>query len=150
MAWTRITDQDEAATLLPSWLGRRFVGLHGRFGLLLTTGDVLRITSIGAVLLSSDGTILLDVALDHAGVPDGVDLAWRTKHFLGVPYPGSDEATVNLAHVVMAVEFAEIAVRERDENESVPSADEVIAELERLTEETDGQSDVRPALERES
>jgi len=147
MAWTRITDQDEAATLLPSWIGRRFVGLHGRFGLLLTTGDVLRITSIGAVLLSSDGTILLDVALDHAGVPDGVDLAWRSKHFLGVPYPGSDEATVNLAHVVMAVEFAQIAVREPNDEQAVPSADEVIAELERLTEDPAERADGQPALD---
>jgi hypothetical protein len=135
MAWTRITDQDEAATLLPSWLGRRFVGLHGRFGLLLTTGDVMRITSIGAVEVSSEGIVLLDVALDHAGVPDGVDLAWRTKHFLGAPYPGSGEATVNLAHVVAAVEFSDAVLVEPDREEDVPSADEVIADLNRLTEE---------------
>ena len=77
MTWTRITDQDEAVDLLPAWLGRRLIGLRGRFGLLLTTGDVMRITSIGAVHLSSDGLILLDVSLDHAGVPDGVDLAKR-------------------------------------------------------------------------
>jgi len=92
MAWTRITDQDEAAELLPAWLGRRLIGLRGRFGLLLTTGDVLRITSIGAVHLSSDGLILLDVSLDHAGAPDGADLAWKAKHFLDAPHPGGDEA----------------------------------------------------------
>ena len=60
MTWTRIMDQDEAVDLLPAWLGRRLIGLRGRFGLLLTTGDVMRITSIGAVHLSSDGLILLD------------------------------------------------------------------------------------------
>ena len=85
MTWTRVTDVDEAATLLPAWIGRRLVGLHGRFGLLLTTGDVMRITSIGAVHHSSDGVILLDVSLDNAGVPEGADLAWRSKHFLGMP-----------------------------------------------------------------
>lgn len=134
MAWTRITDQDEAATLLPAWMGRRMVGLRGRFGLLLATGDVLRVTSIGAVLVSSDGMVLLDVSLDHAGVPDGVDLAWETKHFLGAPYPGADEATVNAAHIVAAVEFADAVFAESSVDKEVPTADEVVADLNRLTE----------------
>jgi hypothetical protein len=42
----------------------------------------MRITSIGAVQMSSDGLVLLDVSLDHAGVPDGIDLAWQPKHYL--------------------------------------------------------------------
>ena len=96
MTWTQITDPDEATTLFPPWLARRLVGLRGSFGLLLTTGDVLRITTIVAVHLSSEGTILLDVLLDHAGVPDGVDLAWRSKHYLGAPVVGATLATVNL------------------------------------------------------
>jgi hypothetical protein len=54
------------------------IGLRGRFGLILTTGDVLRITSIGA-LHQSSGTVLLDVLLDHGGIPDGIDLAWQPK-----------------------------------------------------------------------
>jgi hypothetical protein len=83
VTWTRVTDVDEAATFLPAWIGRRLVGLHGRFGLLLTTGDVLRITSIGVVHHSSDGVILVDVSLDNAGVPEGADLAWRSKHSTG-------------------------------------------------------------------
>ncbi len=136
MEWTRITDQDEATKLLPAWLGRRLVGLRGRFGLLLTTGDVLRITCIGAVHLSSDGLVLLDVSLDHAGVPDGVDLAWRAKHFLGAPYPGGDEATVNLEHVVAAVEFTNVAMAEASRDDAVPAADEVVADLDRLAAET--------------
>lgn len=134
MAWTRITNQDEAATLLPAWLGRRIVGSPGRFGLLLTTGDVLRITTIWAVLVSPDGVTLLDVALDHAGPPDAVDLAWHTKHFLGAPFPGGEAATVNLAHVVAAVEFAHAATAEPPDDDAVPSADEVVADLARLTE----------------
>jgi hypothetical protein len=133
LTWTRITDQDEAADLLPAWLGRRLIGLHGRFGLLLTTGDVMRITSIGAVHLSSDGLILLDVSLDHAGVPDGLDLAWRPKQFLGAPVPGATAATVNLAHVVAAVEFIDTALVETPDEGDTLTAAEVVAELGRLT-----------------
>ena len=63
--------------------------------------------------------------LDHAGVPDGLDLAWRSKHFLGAPVPGASVATVNLAHVVAAVEFtvAEMAVRPGDD--TLPFSDEI-------------------------
>ena len=126
MAWTRITDPETVASLLPAWLGRRMVGLRGSFGMLLTTGDVLRLTSIAAVHQSSEGAILLDVLLDHAGVPDGVDLAWRSRHFLGAPVPGATLATVNLAHVVTAIEFtvAEMAVDPGDE--TIPFRDEIV------------------------
>ena len=79
MEWTHIKDQDDAAKLLPAWLGRRLIGLRGRFGLLLTTGDVMRITCIGAVHLSPDGLVLLDVSLDDGGVPDGVASAWQCE-----------------------------------------------------------------------
>ena len=116
MTWTRITDPETVVGLLPAWFGRRMVGLRGTFGLLLTTGDVLRLTSIAAAHQSSTGIILLDVLLDDAGVPDGIDLAWRTKHFLGSPVQGASVATVNLANVVAAVEFtvAEMAVSPGD------------------------------------
>ena len=45
-----------------------------------------------------------------------VDLAWRSKHFLGAPVPGATIATVNLAHIVAAVEFtvAEMAANPGD------------------------------------
>ncbi len=123
--WTRITDPETVVDLLPAWLGRRMVGLRGSFGLLLTTGDVMRVTSIAAAHQSSEGAILLDVLLDHAGVPDGLDLAWRSKHFLGVPVPGASVGTVNLAHVVAAVEFvvAEMAVSPDDA--ALPMSDEL-------------------------
>jgi len=52
-----------------------------------------------------NGIALLDVMLDGAGVPDGVDLAWRAKHYLGLPVPAATLATVNLAHVIAVVEF---------------------------------------------
>jgi hypothetical protein len=125
LTWTRITDPDEAANLLPAWFGSRMIGLRGRFGLVLTTGDTLRITSIGALHQSSSGIILLDVLLDHGGIPDGIDLAWQSKHFLGTPVPGATVATVNLAHVVAAVEFlAEETVEQRSDS-AVLTGDEV-------------------------
>ena len=135
MTWTRVTDVDEAATLLPAWIGRRLVGLHGRFGLLLTTGDVMRITSIGAVHHSSDGVILLDVSLDNAGVPEGADLAWRSKHFLGIPVPGATMATVNLAHVVATVEFLASLTVDSPGDRDAPTSAEVVSEMSRMADE---------------
>jgi hypothetical protein len=125
VTWTRITDPETVAGSLPAWLGRRMVGLRGSFGLLLTTGDVMRVTSIAAAHQSSEGIILLDVLLDHAGVPDGLDLAWQSKHFLGAPVPGASIATVNLAQIVAAVEFtvAEMALNPGDA--SIPFSDTI-------------------------
>lgn len=140
MAWTRTTDPDSVAKLLPAWLGRRMLALKGSFGLLLTTGEVIRLTSILAAWQSQDGTVLLDVHLDHAGVPDGVDLAWRGKHFLGAPVPGAVLATVNLAHVVAAVEFtvAELAEPPGDDATVLPDdlqPDEAVAKTEAVGRE---------------
>jgi hypothetical protein len=142
LTWTRVTDTDETADLLPAWIGRRFVGLHGRFGLLLTTGDVMRITSIGAVHHSSDGVLLLDVSLDSAGVPEGVDLAWQLKHFLGTPVPGATTATVNLAHVVAAVEFLASLTIDPPSDSDAPTSAEVVIEMSRVADEV---SDVSAA-----
>src|SRR4051812_18184868 len=61
--------------------------------------------AIGALRQSSGGTILLDVLLDHAGVPDGIGSAWQAKHYLGAPVPGATIATVSRAHVVVVVNF---------------------------------------------
>jgi hypothetical protein len=127
LTWTRITDSDEAASFLPAWFGSHMIGLRGKFGLLLTTGDVLKITSIGALHQSSGGIILLDVLLDHAGVPDGIDPAWQTKHYLGAPVPGATIATVNLAHVVAAVEFVAEVMVEPPRDAAVPIGDEIVA-----------------------
>jgi hypothetical protein len=125
VTWTRITDPELVAARLPAWFASRMVGLRGSFGLLLTTGDVLRVTSIAAAHLSADGTILLDVLLDLAGVPDGVDQAWRTKHFLGSPVPGATVATVNLAHIVAAVEFTVAEMAAQSGDPSVGYGDEI-------------------------
>ena len=140
MTWTRITDPETVAGMLPAWMGRRMVGLRGSFGLLLTTGDVVRLTSIAAAHQSSDGVILLDVLLDNAGVPDGLDLAWRAKHFLGSPVPGATLATINLAHVVLAVEFTVAEMAAQSGNERVPFNDEISPEPERPPVEAVGRS----------
>ncbi|MFL5289366.1 MAG: hypothetical protein ACJ8AW_52515 [Rhodopila sp.] len=132
-------------------------GLHGRFGLLLTTGDVLRITTISAAHLSSDGTVVLDVSLDNAGVPEGVDLAWQSKHCLGASVPGATATTVNLVQVVSAVEFLAVVALERLGDSKAPPADKVINELDRVAEAaahgaaaTTETSDLRPQEQAEA
>ncbi len=105
-SWTRLADPATDAELLPAWFVGRMLGAQeGHFGLLLTTGDVLRVASLRAVHIAEDGTILLDIQFDHAGVPADADMAWQSKHYLGAPVPGAVGATVNLAQVVCAVEF---------------------------------------------
>jgi hypothetical protein len=101
------------------------IGLRGSFGLLTTTGDVLRISSIIALNQSADGMVLLDVLLDHAGVPEGVDAAWQPKHYLGAPVPGATMATVNLAHIVAAVEFVAAAMAEMADPPELHSDEEL-------------------------
>jgi hypothetical protein len=142
VTWTRITDPETVVGLLPAWMGRRMVGLRGSFGLLLTTGDVLRLTSVAAAHQSSEGVILLDVLLNHAGVPDGVDLAWRSKHFLGSPVPGASVATVNLAHIVAAVEFTVAEMAQNVGDGTVLFGDEIepADTSQRLTTEAVGQA----------
>lgn len=123
--WTQATDPDAAAAALPAWFAPRMMGTPpGSFGLLLSTGDVLRVAAIRAVHLGSDGTILLDVRLDHAGVPALADTAWQSRHYLGVPVPGASTATVNLAHVVCAVAFTPTpeALAELEATEAAVSA----------------------------
>jgi len=132
VTWTRITEADEAIDLLPAWFGSRMVGLRGRFGLLLATGDIMKITSIAAVSQSSHGVVLVDVLLDHAGVPDGVDLAWEPKHYLGAPVPGATVATVNLAHVVAVIEFVAEEMVDSPSDAAIPDGDEIEADRPRI------------------
>ncbi len=125
MTWTRISYPEQAVRVLPIWFVTRMIGLRGRFGLLLTSGDILRITSLAALHQSPNGAILLDVLLDHAGVPDGVDQAWQTKHYLWAPVPGATMATVNLAHVVIAVEFVVAEIVEQPDEKALLQRDEL-------------------------
>ena len=112
------------------------IGERGAFGLLLTTGDVMRITSIMAIAVS-DGLTFVDVLLDGAGVPEGVDLAWSQKHFLGAPVSGATLATVNVAHVMALVEFVAAELVESPSDLSLPTDSEgpLPAEFERLETE---------------
>jgi hypothetical protein len=68
-------------------------------------------------------------------VPDGVDLAWQAKHFLGTPVPGATSATVSLAHVVAAAEFIDVALVETPSEADVPTAEDVVLELGRIASE---------------
>jgi hypothetical protein len=72
------------------------------------------------------------VLLDHAGVPDAVDLAWQPKHYLGAPVPGAAMATINLAHVIGAIEFVTEATAEQPANDISLARDEVEPEIGRL------------------
>ena len=130
--WTRVSDPADVAALLPAWFARRMAAHRGAFGLLLSTGDVLRAASLDAAHVSASGAVLLDVALDHAGVPDGADAAWRPKHYLGAPVPGAARATVNLAHVVAAMEFAPDCGETASERAGMAAA---VVELRQAAEE---------------
>jgi hypothetical protein len=134
--WTRVTDPEAATALLPAWFATRMMATRGAYGFLLATGDVVRVSRVTAVHVApgGGGPVLLDVLLDHAGVPDGVDLAWRPKHFLGAPVPGATLATLNLAQVVMAVEFTAAEIAETAGDEAVPVADAVSPDLSVVTD----------------
>lgn len=103
--WTRVTDPDAAVELLPAWFASRMMATRGRYGFLLGTGDVARVSRVTAAHVGSNGTVLIDVLLDNAGVPEGADTAWVSKHFLGAAVSGATLATLNLSQVVMALEF---------------------------------------------
>ena len=135
--WTRITDADAAVDLLPAWFAPRMLGSRGSYGFLLTTGDVVRVSRVTAIHVSSSGAILVDVLLDHAGVPDGVDTAWRPKHFLGMPVPAASLATLHLAQVVMAVEFKAAELAETAGTSESRMSDAVAIDLASVVAETE-------------
>jgi hypothetical protein len=58
-----------------------------------------------------------------------VDLAWRSKHFLGAPVPAATLATINLTHVMAVVEFtaAEFAEKPGELAQGLP--DEIALEV---------------------
>jgi hypothetical protein len=134
-SWTRVTDPDAAAALLPAWFAARMMATRGSYGFLLVTGDVLRVSRVTAVHVSSGGSILLDVLLDCAGVPGGgVDFAWQPKHFLGAPVPGATLATLNLAQVVVAIEFTAAEIAETETDVETPTPDAVSLDLPVVTD----------------
>lgn len=128
--WTRVTDPDAAVNLLPAWFAARMIGARGSYGFLLTTGDVVRVSRVAAVHVAPEGgPVLIDVLLDHAGMPGGVDLAWQPKQFLGAPVPGATLATLNLAQVAMAVEFTAAEIAETANDAKVPASDATSLDL---------------------
>lgn len=127
--WTRVTDPDDAVALLPAWFATRMMGARGSYGFLLATGDVLRVSRVTAIHVSSGGPVLIDVLLDHAGVPGGVDAAWQPKHFLGAPVPGASFATLNLAQVAVAIEFVAAEFAETASDAELPASDAVPVDL---------------------
>ena len=127
--WTRVTDPDAAAAMLPAWFATGMMGARGSYGFLLATGDVVRVSRVTAIHVSSGGSILIDVLLDHAGVPGGVDTAWQYKHFLGAPVPGAHLATLNLAQVAIAIEFTAAEIAETVNDGELSASDAVLVEL---------------------
>ena len=122
--WTRVTDPEAAVSLLPAWFAARMMAMRGAYGFLLATGDVVRVSRVAAVHVGpGGGPVLVDVLLDNAGVPDGVDLAWRPKQFLGAPAPGATLATLNLAQVVMAMEFTAAEIAETVNDDAMAALD---------------------------
>ena len=132
--WTRITDPDTAAAVLPAWFATGMMGSRGSYGFLLATGGVLRVGRVTAVHIASSGPVLVDVLLDNAGVPGGVDTAWQYKHFLGAPVPGANLATLNLAQVVMAIEFTAAEMAETVDDAETAASDAALAELNVITD----------------
>ena len=113
--WIRITDPESAVALLPAWFAPRMMIKRGSYGFLIATGDIVRASRITSVHLSSvGGTVLIDVLLDRAGIPPGVDAAWQSTHYLGAPVPGAALATLNLQQIAMAVEFEATEIAETE------------------------------------
>ena len=126
--WTRVNDPDTAASSLPAWFAARMMAARGSYGFLLSTGDVVRVSRITCIHVASTGAILVDVLLDSAGVPEGVDTAWQYKHFLGAPVSGATLSTLNLDRIVMVVEFEVAELAESANENAAPMDDEVIPE----------------------
>jgi cytochrome P450 len=125
MTWTRITDPEQAVGPLPVWFGTRMIGLRGRFGLVLTTGDILRITSITALPESPHGAILLDVLLDlhdetGSPMPDKTVRDELTTMLIG----GHETTTQTLSWVLYHLaKNKKILLRVRAENDVVMGDD---------------------------
>ncbi|MDQ2805089.1 MAG: hypothetical protein M3Y41_21330, partial [Pseudomonadota bacterium] len=54
-----------------------------------------------------------------------VDTAWQTKHFLGVPVPAANLATLNLAQIVIAIEFTAAEIAETANDAEILTSDAV-------------------------
>jgi hypothetical protein len=92
----------EATELLPAWFTERMMTDVWSFGLLLVTGQMLHIEHIYAVT-GSPGNVWIDVRM-HSDLPgEGED--WH-EHIVCSPTQDRRTASINAAHVVLAVELA--------------------------------------------
>lgn len=92
-----------AETELPAWFVTRMTETPGKYGLMLSNGNILAIERILALHTASDGTLWLDVQMVATGdyLPGSLD-----RRVFTAP---SDvlEASVNAGAVVAAFTFAE-------------------------------------------
>jgi hypothetical protein len=93
------TRRETAHHRLPAWFVPRMMEESGRFGLLLTSREVLGIERIDALHASIDGGIWLDVTL-LSGTPDRKHLTLLLAATSGC------RASINASHVVAAWELA--------------------------------------------
>jgi hypothetical protein len=94
---------NRAARLLPAWFVPRMMNDVWAFGLLLTTGQILRITEILDVIQAADSSLWIDVTMDDT--PAGTDF-WGKQNHLYAP-TSRVKASVNVAQIVAAFELAD-------------------------------------------
>src|SRR5260370_22598359 len=81
-----------AKKLLPAWFVPRMMSDEWQFGLLLTTGDILCISTINEVRQAADGAVWLDVEM-----LDGASYEPEESRFLVAPISSRLTASVNAA-----------------------------------------------------
>jgi hypothetical protein len=97
------TRLERCAKFLPAWFVPRMVGDTWVFGLLLSTGQTLAIECIDNVSQAADGSLWVDVTMHDE--PVGVR---KTTWGAVVCAPTArTKASVNVAHIVCAIELAD-------------------------------------------
>jgi hypothetical protein len=101
-------DFDRGAALLPSWFTHRMTDDEWYFGLLLSTGAVMCISTIRAIKCDAAGALWLDVTL-LTDTPDcciAKDHAIRKLPMMTAPTTRTD-ATIRADAIVAAFELAD-------------------------------------------
>lgn len=94
----------EATKLLPAWFVPRMMTDNWSFGLLLVTGQMLHIEIIDKVR-GTPGNVWIDVEMS-ANLPFETEGKNWHKHIFCSPTADRTKASINAAHVVLAVELA--------------------------------------------
>ena len=63
-----------------------------------------------------------------------MDLAWQSKHFIGTPVPGASLATLNLAQLVLAIEFTAAEIANTANDLANPFSDAVPTDMSVITD----------------